>query len=62
MLTIAEAAARLGLSPSRIRQFIADGRLPAHRYGQRVVLIDEAALAPLQQPRPWGYPKGRPRK
>ncbi len=62
MLTIRDAATRLGISPSRVRQFIADGRLPAHRYGQRVVLIDEAALEPLRAPRPAGWRKGRPRK
>ncbi len=62
MLTIRDAATRLGISPSRVRQFIADGRLPIHRYGQRTLLIDETALEPLRAPRAAGWKPGRPRK
>lgn len=33
MLTVAQAALRLGVNPRRVRQFIASGRLKATRFG-----------------------------
>jgi excisionase family DNA binding protein len=35
MLTVAQAAARIGRSPTTIRRWIRDGRLAAHRVGTR---------------------------
>jgi excisionase family DNA binding protein len=61
VLTTDQAAARLGITPRRVRQLIASGALPAERLG-RDWLIEEAALAAVAaRPGP-GYPKGRPRK
>lgn len=42
-LTTKEAAERLGVSEGRIRQFVADGRLPAVKVGQ-TNLVKEADL------------------
>lgn len=55
LLTVAQAAERLGLTAWRVRQFVADGRLPATRYGQRQYLITEEALEAFAAvPRPAG--------
>jgi excisionase family DNA binding protein len=43
LLTTEQAAEKLGVSPSRVRQFIIDGRLPAIKLG-RDNLIREADL------------------
>lgn len=55
MVGVAEAARRLGVSPRRVRQMIADGRLPARRIG-RVWAINERDLDTIRlRPahRPW---------
>jgi excisionase family DNA binding protein len=44
LLTTQEAAAKLGVSDARIRQLILEGKLPAQKYGQRSILIDEDDL------------------
>lgn len=46
-VTVADAAARLDLSPSRVRQLVAAGELPARRAGRRVLLVDATALTAL---------------
>ena len=57
MLTVSEAAARLGVTPRRIQQMIARGQLAATRHG-RLLLITEQALTRVAV-----RPKvGRPRK
>lgn len=38
--TIADAAARLGVSPRTIRRRIADGHLTAYRFGPRLIRLD----------------------
>lgn len=38
--TIADAAARLGVSPRTIRRRIADGQLTAYRFGPRLIRLD----------------------
>jgi excisionase family DNA binding protein len=43
-ITVKEAAKRLGLHPSRIRQLITEGKLPAKRPGKKVLLINELDL------------------
>lgn len=60
LLTTTQAATRLGISRQRVRQLIALGQLPAHRFG-RDWLLEPQAVAQFQ-PRPVGYPKGRARK
>lgn len=59
-ITSKVAAARLGVSPRRVRALIKDGRLPAQRIG-RDWLIEEGDLERVRE-RPTGYPKGRKRK
>ena len=59
MLTIADAAARLGIDPSRVRRLIREGRIPARRFG-RAWVIAEADLN-AYQPRPQGRPGHRPK-
>jgi excisionase family DNA binding protein len=60
-LTVAEAAARLGYVPSRVRQLCQSGQLAATRHGQRVWLIPETAVIRFARPAR-GWRKGRPRK
>jgi len=55
LLTSAEAAKRLGVSSPRVRALIAEGRLPATRFGH-VWMIAENDLAALVR-----LPPGRPR-
>jgi excisionase family DNA binding protein len=58
LLTTQEAAAKLGVSDARIRQLILEGKLPAQKFGQRSILIDEKDLGAVTI-----YGKaGRPRK
>ena len=55
LLTIEEAAERLGLKPSSVRQYIKDGTITAERIGTR---ITPAAVAKYKRER---KPRGRPR-
>jgi excisionase family DNA binding protein len=63
-MTTSQAAARLGVSPIRVRQLIGEGRLPAQKMG-RDWLIEEANLR-LVADRPPGRPskaaKGKARR
>lgn len=74
MITVAEAAERLGLAPPTVYGMIDDGRLPAYRLG-RSVRVDEDEMetwkhaqrvkpSPPKPPikRPPGRPKGSTRK
>jgi len=54
LLTTGQAARELGISPVRMRQFVAEGRIPVTRVG-RLNLIDRDDLGPLRVRRP-----GRP--
>jgi excisionase family DNA binding protein len=47
LLNTAEAAEKLGVSIRRVRQLIAEGKLPAHNLG-RDYAIEEAALADVK--------------
>ena len=58
MLTVNEAARRLGVIPRRVRQLIRSGQLPAEKVG-RDWLIEESAVANYA-PRPVGRPKVYP--
>jgi excisionase family DNA binding protein len=59
-LSTAQAASALGVTPERVLQFIRAGRLPAVKIAG-VWLLEPGAVARFQ-PRPIGYPRGRPRK
>jgi excisionase family DNA binding protein len=56
MLTTAEAAARLGVHPSRIRHTVRDGLLPAERFGRDLAIpagaVEEAARTRRRPGRP----------
>jgi excisionase family DNA binding protein len=56
VLTTAEAAERLGISPRRVLELIQGGRLPAKPFGN-TYMINEKDLALVEDRRP-----GRPRK
>lgn len=56
-ITTTEAAERLGISPGRVRQLVADGELPVTKFGN-VNLVDESDLASVSN-RPG---RGRPKK
>ncbi len=49
-ITVKEAAKRLGLHPSRIRQLITEGKLPANRHGKRLLLINESDIELIKLP------------
>ena len=55
-LTTKDVAERLGITPSRVRQLVLAGRLPAQKFG-RDLLIDEADLKLVRTRAP-----GRPTK
>lgn len=74
MLTVPEAAERLGLQPPTVYGMISEGTLPGYRFG-RAVRVDEEELgawkeaqrvkpSPPKPPikRPPGRPKGSTRK
>ena len=58
-LTTKEAALRLGVAPSRVRQLILNGQLPAEKAGRDLWIL-ETDLEKVKR-RPVGYPKGRSR-
>lgn len=60
MLTTAQAAAILGVSPRRVLALIESGRLPAQKVG-RDWIIQESDLEAVKDRRE-GWPKGKPRK
>ena len=55
LITTAQAAERLGISPQRVFQLIQDGRLPAQKVGHSYV-IDAVVLKSVRRKNP-----GRPR-
>ncbi|MDO4502222.1 MAG: helix-turn-helix domain-containing protein [Coriobacteriia bacterium] len=58
MLTVSQSAKILGVTPSRVRALIADGKLPAEKAGG-VWLLNETDVVARLQSAPTG---GRPRK
>lgn len=61
MITTAEVAARLGITPRMVLKLIEKGLLPARKIG-RDWLIDESNLELVKVRNRVGYPQGRPRK
>ena len=61
LLSVAQAAERLDLSPSLIRRYCRQGRLGV-RVGGRWVIPSDHLEQFVKEPRSIGYPKGRPRK
>lgn len=51
-LSVAQSAARLGVSPWTIRRRIADGSLTAYRVGPKLIRVDVAELDALLRPIP----------
>lgn len=57
MLTTREAAERLSVHESRVRQLVLEGKLKATRFGARMLQISEAEVAKFKRPK-----MGRPKK
>ena len=49
-MTVAEAAAYIRTTPRTIRAWIADGRLPVHRFSPKVIRVRQSELEALGQP------------
>lgn len=62
-MSTAEVAGEIGVSHGRVKQLVAEGKLPSELVGgRRFVRRDDLALArSLVRGRP-GWPKGKPRK
>lgn len=48
-LSITEVAELMGLTESTVRNWIADGKLRAYRYGPRLIRIDEKDLLGMRE-------------
>ena len=55
-LTARQAAEKLGVNDSRIRQLIGTGKLPAEKYGN-LWLVDEKDLELVRDRKPTGRPR-----
>lgn len=60
-LTTEEAAARLGITPARVRQMIIAGRLPAQRFGRSHMIL-ESDLQLVEDRKPGRPPKKASKK
>lgn len=60
-LTVAEAAAMLGVTPRRVQSLIKDNRVPARRVGRVYLLLRADVDEFARIPRPQGWKKGVPR-
>ncbi len=56
LLTTEETAARLEVTPARVRQMIIAGRLPAQRFGRSHMIL-ESDLATVEDRKPGRPPK-----
>lgn len=59
LLTVREAAERLGVDVSRIRVLIGAGRLPADKFGRDWLIKEKDLSAFAAVPRVAGRPKGK---
>jgi excisionase family DNA binding protein len=60
VLTVTEAAARLGVTPRRVQALIQAGRLKATRFGRAWQLREATVAAFKRQPEGWPRGKSRP--
>lgn len=51
LFTCKQAAKRLGVTDSRIRQVILEGKLSAEKIGERVIVIEEKELVRYERER-----------
>jgi excisionase family DNA binding protein len=58
-LTAKQAAKKLGVNDSRVRQLIGSKKLPAEKYGN-LWLIEEEDLGFVKDRKPTGRPKTKP--
>jgi len=56
LYTVTEIAEHMGLNVSRVRVWIADGRLPAVKYGKTWLVKESDLVAFEKKPRPTGKP------
>ena len=61
MMTTAEAAAALGVTVGRVRQLVAEGRLPSRKFGNALVFTPED-LDRVRVRTRTGRPKKNPEK
>ena len=61
LLTTTQAAAKLGISPRRVQEFIKEGRLPAQQFG-RTYVINENDLKLVADRKPGRPPKPKDEK
>lgn len=47
LISLTEAAQRVGVAPNTLRRWVAQGLVPARRVGPRLIRIDPADLADL---------------
>ena len=57
LLTTTQTAELLGVNPSRVRQFILAGRLPAQKIGRDLFVKEQDVLEFASTKRPHGRPK-----
>jgi len=50
LLTVAQAALRLGVSPARVRVWLAEGRVKGERVGRDWVVRAEGLTRPIPKP------------
>lgn len=50
-ITVIEAAEQLGVSSSRVRQWVLDGTLPAQKIGKAILLIPVEKVSALKRKR-----------
>ena len=60
LLSVPQAAERLGLGPSLLRRYCREGRLGV-KVGGRWLITEDELVKFESEPRPVGYPLGRPR-
>jgi excisionase family DNA binding protein len=57
VLTVPEAARRVGRNPETVRRWIREGKLPARKVGNQHVIEDEALQAAASPARSIGIPE-----
>jgi len=61
-ITVAEAARRLGVTPRRVQDMIAAGKLPATRFGAAWQIDPRDLDRPVVRDRKGGRPRTKPAK